>query len=175
VDFLVVTEGELDAEAERAARQLHAALPEQESEWARHLEGSYVSRAELRREERGEREGRAWLYVDNGSRVMEWSSHDDSAVTRWGLREHGIVLDGPAPDTLLGDVRPERLRAEAVSAARAIADVARDPALLATRGRNRTASWPCAGSSSPSPRVRWSAGLWRENGRSATSMPAGPG
>jgi predicted nucleotidyltransferase len=128
VDFLVVTEHRLGAEAEQSVRRLHAALPEQESAWAKHLEGSYVSREELRREESGEE---LWLYVDNGSRVMEWSRHDNTAVTRWMLREHGIALAGPAPQTLLGAVGPDRLRAEAVSAVRALAGVAGDPALLA--------------------------------------------
>jgi predicted nucleotidyltransferase len=128
VDFLVVTENRLVDEGERSVRRLHAALPEEASGWAEHLEGSYVSREELRREES---DGGAWLYVDNGSRVMEWSRHDNSAVTRWMLREHGIALAGPAPETLLGAVGPDRLRAEARSAVRAVADVADDPALLA--------------------------------------------
>ncbi|MDQ7805650.1 DUF4111 domain-containing protein [Amycolatopsis sp. A133] len=128
VDFLVVTENRLGAEDEQSVRRLHAALPEQGSGWAQHLEGSYVSRAELRREES---DGGVWLYVDNGSRVMEWSRHDNSAVTRWMLREHGITLAGPAPETLLDAVGPDRLRTEAVAAVSAVADVAEDPALLA--------------------------------------------
>ncbi|WP_103350074.1 nucleotidyltransferase domain-containing protein [Amycolatopsis sp. CA-128772] len=39
VDFLVVTEHPLGDEAEQAVRRLHAALPEQESAWAKHRRG----------------------------------------------------------------------------------------------------------------------------------------
>ena len=128
VDFLVVTEGGLGPRAEQAVRQLHSSLPESDSPWARHLEGSYAPLAELRH---GEGEGRPWLYVDNGSREMAWSTHDNSANLRWMLWEHGIALAGPEPRTLLDPVAPERLAAEALASVDRLAGLAAsDPALL---------------------------------------------
>ncbi len=114
VDFLVVTGREVDPGQERALRAVHAALPDSPVEWARHLEGSYVSRAALRRpRDPGPGSGPGWLYVDNGSRVLERSAHDDTAVARWVLRGHGIVLAGPDPVTLVDPVTPEQIRCEA--------------------------------------------------------------
>ncbi len=125
VDFLVVTDGELGDDTAALVRRLHATLPDEESQWARHLEGSYVSRAGLAG---SETHRRPWLYVNNGSRVMERSTHDNTAVTRWVLREHGVTLCGPEPQTLVEPVSPERLRAEAVLMARRLAEaVRRDP------------------------------------------------
>ena len=42
-----------------------------------------------------------WLYVDNGSRELEWSTHDNCRVVRWVLRGHGVVLAGPDPAELV--------------------------------------------------------------------------
>lgn len=109
VDVLVVTAGALDAEAERGLRELHARLPDLDSTWAQHLEGSYAPRAELRRPGT-----EPWLYVDNGHREMQWSTHDNSLAVRWVLRHHGLVLTGPPGRDLVDPVEPDSLRADAV-------------------------------------------------------------
>lgn len=109
VDFLIVTVDAVDTRQESALRALHAAFPDQPQHWAQHLEGSYVPAAALRRP--GRPPGR-WLYVDNGSPRLEFSSHDDTAVLRWVMRSSGIVLDGPAPTSLLDPVDPADIRAE---------------------------------------------------------------
>lgn len=111
VDFLVVTDHDLDTDQEQAVRAAHAHHPDSPIGWAQHLEGSYVSKAELRRPTSPSHH---WLYVDNGQRQMEWSVHDNNAVTRWVMREHGIVLDGPDPETLIDPVTPEEIQQEAV-------------------------------------------------------------
>ncbi|PRY17297.1 aminoglycoside adenylyltransferase domain-containing protein [Kineococcus rhizosphaerae] len=113
VDVLVVTAGALDADAERGLRELHARLPDLDSGWARHLEGSYAPRAELRRPGTD-----PWLYVDNGHRRMQWSTHDNSLAVRWVLRHHGLVLTGPAGRDLVDPVSPDALRTDAVETLR---------------------------------------------------------
>ncbi len=110
VDFVIVTRDEVTGSQESELGVLHARLPGQASYWAQHLEGSYVRSRALRRVERARQ---SWLYVDNGSRVIERSVHDNTAGVRWVLREHGIVLTGPDPDTLIDDVSAEELRGEA--------------------------------------------------------------
>lgn len=130
VDFLVVTEQDVDAAHEQALRDVHARFPDSPVGWAQHLEGSYVPRSELRRP--GTSRG-AWLYVDNGSRDLERSSHDDTAVTRWVLREHGVTLAGPDPVDLVDPVTADQLREEALATIGAWQrSLARDPDDIAT-------------------------------------------
>ena len=110
VDVLVVSDAAIAPEQEAAIRAVHARLPDRPEHWARHLEGSWVPAAALR-----DRVGvhPPWLYVDNGSRTMEHSRHDDTENARWVLRHAGIPLHGPDPADLVPAVDPDALRAEA--------------------------------------------------------------
>lgn len=78
------------------------------------LEGSYASLDQLR--------VRAdphtpWLYVDNGNRDMEWSTHDNTEVFRWVLHNRALRIRGPAPATLIAPVPALALRQEAAALA----------------------------------------------------------
>lgn len=42
---------------------------------------------------------------------MQWSTHCNSEVARWSLRERGVVLSGPDPKTLVDEVSSAELRA----------------------------------------------------------------
>jgi predicted nucleotidyltransferase len=109
VDFIVVTHRDIGVEQTRAIATGHARVHAGPIPWAQHLEGSYVDKGALRRVDPA---GAGWIYFDNGSNRLERSRHDDNAVTRWTLREHGVVLAGPAPATLVGPVPAGQLRAE---------------------------------------------------------------
>jgi predicted nucleotidyltransferase len=109
VDFLVVTYDEVNATQELELRAMHERFPDRDVDWAKHLEGSYVPGQSLRRIDPAQP---AWLYVDNGSKVMERSAHDNTAVVRWSMREHGIVLSGPDPRDLIDPVTATDLRSE---------------------------------------------------------------
>ena len=111
VDFLVVTEKPIAADQEAEIRSVHAEFPDRDVVWAQHLEGSYPPHEELRTVRAI---GKKWLYVDNGAKQMERSTHCNTALVRWTLRERGIVLAGPQPGTLVDPVSAEDLRAEAV-------------------------------------------------------------
>ncbi len=115
VDFLVVAEHPITAEQTEAIAAGHARVHAGPIPWAQHLEGSYVDRAALRRV--GPRPD-PWIYFDNGSKRLEWSDHDNNAVTRWTLREHGVVLAGPAPDMLVDPVSAAQLRSEVLAVIR---------------------------------------------------------
>lgn len=115
VDFLVVAEHPITAEQTEAIAAGHARVHAGPIPWAQHLEGSYVDRAALRRV------GPTpvpWIYFDNGSTRLEWSDHDNNAVTRWTLREHGVVLAGPEPDLLVDPVPAAQLRSEVLAVIR---------------------------------------------------------
>lgn len=113
VDFLVVTRDLIPDHQEEALRGLHARLPDLPSPWAQHLEGSYAPASQLRRPPRHGRFVTPWLYVDNGRRSMQWSTHDNGRVTRWIAREHGIVLAGPSAAQLIEPISPHELSIDA--------------------------------------------------------------
>ncbi|MFB9312002.1 aminoglycoside adenylyltransferase domain-containing protein [Nocardioides plantarum] len=118
VDFVVVTDGRVEGDGLDALRALHRRLPDGGG-WASHLEGSYADLADLRSPMTL---GRRWWYVDNGSRELEQSAHDNTAHTRWLLRERGVVLTGPPPRDLVAEMGAPALRAEALGIARARAE-----------------------------------------------------
>ncbi len=109
VDFLIVVEREVCADAVKRLQDFHRALYEHPSHWARHLEGSYVPRAALADLPPPRRE---LLYLDHGSTTFERSDHDHHLAVLWTLRERGVVLDGPDPKTLIPPIPPEALREE---------------------------------------------------------------
>lgn len=128
VDFLVATHQRPDAVQEAAIRDLHRVLPDHQEHWAHNLEGSYASLDDLRKRADP---STPWLYVDNGNRDMEWSTHDNTEVFRWVLHNRAPAIRGPAAATLIDDVPPVVLRQEA--AALAVIrrqDIAADPDYL---------------------------------------------
>ena len=110
VDFLIATTQELSDAQVGELESMHQRIYDTAgTEWARHLEGSYVPLRVLRRHVPP---GVRSPYLDNGSRVIERSDHDDTLVVRWVLREHGIVLSGPDPKALVDRVSDDELRGE---------------------------------------------------------------
>lgn len=71
-DFLIPVRRPVTAHQEAGLRALHDELPAREGHWNRHLEGSYPVAEELRSPAGS---NRRWLFVDHGSRTMEWSDH----------------------------------------------------------------------------------------------------
>ncbi len=108
-DFLIPVRGPITDEQEAGLRTLHREFPAREQHWARHLEGSYPDVHELRTLDAL---GREWLYIDHGHAEMEWSTHCNSEVVRWSLRECGVTLVGPDPKSLVDEVGAEVLRAK---------------------------------------------------------------
>lgn len=119
VDFLVVTQDEVGEEAARSLQAMHERIHGLGCYPAEHLEGSYVSRAALNRSlDVGVQP--LW-YIDNGSTILERSTHDNQWHVRWVLRERGIALLGPEAATLLAPVPVEAVRGEAHGVIRRIA------------------------------------------------------
>lgn len=106
-DFLVVTDGRVTGEQERALRELHDEIPTRSGHWTHHLEGSYAPKADI---ETLAALDQRWLYVDHGWREMQWSTHCNTEDVRWVLRERGITLAGPAPREFACEVPADALR-----------------------------------------------------------------
>jgi predicted nucleotidyltransferase len=109
-DFLVVTRRALTPAQEEGLRELHADIRTRPGFWVHHLEGSYAPQDELRSLSGL---GKKWLFIDQGhsGSEMEWSTHCNTEVVRWILREHGVTLAGPNPKDLVHEVDPNVLRA----------------------------------------------------------------
>jgi hypothetical protein len=107
-DFLIPVRRPITDEQEAALRALHDEIPTRPGHWTHHLEGSYPNKDELRTLDGL---GKPWLYIDHGWREMQWSTHCNSEVVRWTLRERGVTLDGPDPKTLVDPVSAQALRA----------------------------------------------------------------
>ena len=108
-DFIVVVNQELSDSQHRSLQAMHERIYDLESEWARHLEGSYFPTAVLRDYAQS---GTELWYLDNGSRVLVRSHHDNTVAVRWILREKGVALAGPPPTALIGPIPSEVLRRE---------------------------------------------------------------
>jgi predicted nucleotidyltransferase len=106
-DFLIPTHEPITAEQEAGLRALHDEIPSREGHWVHDLEGSYPLARELKT--LGGL-GQEWPYIDHGSRVLELSTHCNTEVTRWSLRECGIAITGPDPRTLVEEVPAQVLR-----------------------------------------------------------------
>ena len=100
-DFLVVTTGPVGGKHERALRELHEEILTWPGYWAYNLEGSYAPKADLRTLAAS---GRPWLYVNRGSREMEWSAHCNAEDVRWVLRKRPLILEGGDPREFACDV-----------------------------------------------------------------------
>lgn len=128
VDFLVVTRTAPTPAEEAALTTLHARLPDLDSPWAQHLEGSHAPAPDLANPTTV---GRRWLHVDHGSRVLGRSALDNTAHARWTLREASYAVSGAAAHDLLPRVSRTMLFAEAVGQARQHAAMVEDePASL---------------------------------------------
>jgi hypothetical protein len=109
VDFIIVVEAELSEDQVLALQIMHERIYNLNCEWARHLEGSYFPSEVLK--DYAQR-GKLLWYLDNGSRSLIESGHDNTVVVRWVLREHGVALAGPDPATLVDPIPVEVLRRE---------------------------------------------------------------
>jgi aminoglycoside adenylyltransferase-like protein len=86
---------------------MHHRIAGRTSKWARELEGSYISKRALRHDRRPA----AHPYIDRGSMLAIVQQESGYwPIHRHVLREHGVVLAGPLPQTLIDPVAPEDLR-----------------------------------------------------------------
>ena len=109
VDFLIATEHDISDVDLPALQAMHGRIYDLPSQWAQHLEGSYFPKELLRK---GDPSGTQLLFLDNTSRELIRSNHDNTLIVRWVVREHGIIVAGPSPDMLIDPVSASELRHE---------------------------------------------------------------
>jgi len=80
VDFIVVVEDELTSHMVDALQGMHDQVYNLDSEWAKHLEGSYFPRKILRDPPKL---GMELWYLDHGARALVRSDHCNTLIVRW--------------------------------------------------------------------------------------------
>jgi Aminoglycoside adenylyltransferase, C-terminal domain len=100
---------ELSSAQVEALQAMHARIFDLNCTWAQHLEGSYFPKDVIRQHEDC---SRLLWYLDNGHRSLIQSTHCNTAVVRWVVRQNGIALAGPPPDTLVDPIPVAALRRE---------------------------------------------------------------
>ena len=106
IDFVVVTAVPVPADQLPQLAALHQELTAVHPHWATHLEGSYIPLADLR------------CYRSDGGPYPHWHERrfyvaghgSDWIIQRYVLREMGVRLAGPPPDSLIDPVSPDDLR-----------------------------------------------------------------
>ena len=109
VDFVIVTEEELTSDQVEALQAMHDQVYQLESGWAQHLEGSYFPREILRD---SSKRGLDLWYLNHGARSLVRSDHCNTLLVRQVVREKGVTLVGPDPETLVEPIPVEALRKE---------------------------------------------------------------
>jgi predicted nucleotidyltransferase len=109
VDFIVVVEDDLTSHQVDALQIMHDQIYQLDSEWSKHLEGSYFPKEIWRYHSK---RGLQLWYLDNGARSLVRSDHCNTNLVRWIVREKGVTLAGPPPKSLVEPISEELLKAE---------------------------------------------------------------
>lgn len=109
IDFVVVTDTEISAELFLALQEMHQRIAALDSWCAIELEGSYLSQAAIRRYDR-DHARHPRLQRGKEERLEMVQHKEDWLIHRHVLRERGLTLVGPAPQTLIDPVSPNALR-----------------------------------------------------------------
>ena len=122
VDFMIVVENDISDPDLQALQIMHSRIYNLESEWAKHLEGSYFPKNILKS---GNYANKGLWYLDTTSKRLWYlnntfdklvlSNHDNTLVVRWVVREHGITLAGIPAKELIDFVPANDLRKEILS------------------------------------------------------------
>jgi len=125
VDFTIVIENDISDTDLQALQIMHARIHNLESEWAKHLEGSYFPKNIIKS---GNYANKGLWYLDNTFKGLWYlnntfdkltlSNHDNTLVVRWVVREHGITLAGIPAKKLIDFVPADDLRKEILSTMR---------------------------------------------------------
>jgi len=134
IDFVVVTDEEVSATHFAALQAMHDHLATTDSPWAIQLEGSYIGQHALRRYDPA---NALHPNIERGPGERLKLVHHDAAwiVHRYIVRERGITMVGPAPQTLIDPISPTLLQQAMLSFLPGwAAHLLNDPAQITHRG-----------------------------------------
>jgi hypothetical protein len=109
IDFVVVTVDEISENVFSALQAVHEQINLLDTKWSTNLEGTYISQQALRRFD-PQHANHPNIERGFGER-LKMVTHDETwIIHRYILRERGITIIGPAPQTLIDPVSPNALR-----------------------------------------------------------------
>jgi hypothetical protein len=108
VDFLVVITEDISEEMFERLHAMHAIIASSGLPYANYIEGSYIPLKSLRRYD-PHNAHHATIGIDWPFRVAFHGSN--WILERYIIREHGVVVYGPPPQTLIDPVAPEEMQA----------------------------------------------------------------
>ena len=109
IDFIVVTDEDISGDLFLTLQAMHDRIAAIDSLWAIQLEGSYISQHALRRYD-PEHALHPNIERGTGERLKMADHGEVWAIHRYVLRERGITVIGPSPQTLIDSVSPNELR-----------------------------------------------------------------
>ncbi len=115
VDFTIVTEGEVTENELSELNAMHARIYQLNSEWAKHLDGSYFTKKIIKSADPAKTK---LLYLNNTHDQFVLSNAENSLVVRWIVRERGITLAGIPPEQLIDPISADSLRQAVLSVMR---------------------------------------------------------
>jgi hypothetical protein len=107
IDFVVITTDELPNEMLSALAVIHARMAASGRKWGTKLEGAYIPQHTFRRYDPA---FSIHPSVSTGGGFGLDGQGSDAIIQRHILREQGIVVTGPAPQTLIDPILPDDLR-----------------------------------------------------------------
>ena len=112
IDFIVVTDKELADDAFEALKEMHARFDESPSVWAGKVEAAYIPLQALSHMAPTDV---TYPQVEKGTALFKGPLEIGWIFQRHTMREHGVIVAGPDPHTLVDPVDPSDMR-RAVSA-----------------------------------------------------------
>lgn len=112
IDFLIITEEAISPLHFELLAQMHRQFFErghnQKNKWAAELEGSYMSRVEVRRYDP---QKATHPHIRRARADLQWEHHiEDWVMLRFVLRNQGLVVAGPALEDLIDPISASDMR-----------------------------------------------------------------
>jgi predicted nucleotidyltransferase len=109
IDVLIVTDGDISKDRFIALKEMHKRIQEIDSRWAFQMEVAYLPGSAIRRYDPDD-DQHPYLDRGTGEELHLRPYHSDWVVQRHILRQRGITIVGPEPETLIDPVSPDDLR-----------------------------------------------------------------
>jgi hypothetical protein len=107
IDLVVVTDTTITDALFLELQKLHATFAASNSPWAKKVEAVYVPQTTLRRDSPNSEK---YPQIERDTTLFKATLEDGWIFQCYTLREHGLVLCGPDPHTLIDPVGPEDMR-----------------------------------------------------------------
>jgi len=107
LDFIVVTESDISDDDFRRLQDIHARFDAGGSPWAGKIEAVYIPRNALRGDIP---DARHYPQIEKGATLFQAPLEDGWVFQCHSLREHGVVIAGPDPRTLLDPIDRQAMR-----------------------------------------------------------------